>query len=223
MKKVMGILMPSKNWEEIWKNLDSKEYFDDIKRYPIKFANKMLENKKLKILEAGVGAGNVLMFFKEKGHEIIGIDFEPNVISMLKKKYPEFDVRVGNVLKTEFEDNTFDLITLFGVIHYFEEEKQINQSLKEMFRILKPGGKICFSVSKQNLLHKLNNIKNLVGCAIKWQTPVFEHAVFTKAEIINLVSKARFKGITIEESDGRKPNILEKLLNKYWVVNAKKE
>jgi demethylmenaquinone methyltransferase/2-methoxy-6-polyprenyl-1,4-benzoquinol methylase len=80
-----------------------------------------------------------------KPEQIIGVDISQGMLDVANKKIKErnmqqvFSVALGDSEGLQFEDNKFDAITVaFGVRNYENLEK----GLADMFRVLKPGGKI---------------------------------------------------------------------------------
>ncbi len=80
-----------------------------------------------------------------KPEKIIGVDISEGMLNVAKKKIAErnlgatFSVQLGDSEGLHFDDNYFDAITVaFGVRNYENLEK----GLADMFRVLKPGGKI---------------------------------------------------------------------------------
>lgn len=77
--------------------------------------------------------------------KIIGVDISVGMLDVARKKIHErnlehiFSVQTGDSEGLHFQDNHFDAITVaFGVRNYENLEK----GLADMFRVLKPGGKI---------------------------------------------------------------------------------
>ncbi|MFE1244113.1 demethylmenaquinone methyltransferase [Fictibacillus sp. NPDC058756] len=85
----------------------------------------------------------------ESGH-VTGLDFSENMLKvgrekLKKRSLPQVAFLHGNAMELPFEDNTFDVVTIgFGlrnVPDYF-------QALKEMARVVKPGGRVvCLETS----------------------------------------------------------------------------
>lgn len=80
-----------------------------------------------------------------KPEKIIGVDISAGMLDVAQKKILErklgdiFSVKIGDSEKLQFEDDHFDAITVaFGVRNY----ENLEQGLADMFRVLKPGGKI---------------------------------------------------------------------------------
>lgn len=92
-----------------------------------------------KILDTGTGTGDFIEVLKEvfPKAKITGID--PNTESLQEAaiKYPELTFAEMNAEKLEFTDNSFDLASISMALHHLPD---IQKSLKEMQRVVKPGG-----------------------------------------------------------------------------------
>lgn len=97
-----------------------------------------------KALDYCCGDGPVSLFLAENGADTYGIDISPVSIRICNERAVSRGVSsnthffVMDAEKMEFEDNFFDLIAINGVLHHLDIEK----SLKELSRVLKPTGKI---------------------------------------------------------------------------------
>lgn len=96
--------------------------------------------KEAKILDAGCGQGLLVQEFHQRGYDTMGID----------AFYSSELVKKDNILRNKFKDNTFDVILCLDVIEHFQLEEQ-EKLIKELTRIIKPGGKIIWSIP--NLAH----------------------------------------------------------------------
>ncbi len=96
------------------------------------------------ILDYGCGIGNSLtkvIYFNPK--KITGIDISEVSIEKAKKitsSIANVELSVGNCEKTDFKNNTFDIVYGTGILHHLN----LNTCLNEIYRILKPGGKLIF-------------------------------------------------------------------------------
>lgn len=90
------------------------------------------------LLEVGVGIGTHFHHYQK--HEVIGIDTSVAMLEIARKQLP------GNIKLLEmdgealmFEDQVFDYIVLSHVIAVVDNTEQL---LEEVFRVLKPRGKV---------------------------------------------------------------------------------
>ena len=95
--------------------------------------------KNSEILDYGCGIGSSIeKTIKYSPKKIIGIDISEISINKAKKKAEELkinvDYRVDNCEKTNFENNTFDIVYGTGILHHLQTDKcliEINRILKK--------------------------------------------------------------------------------------------
>ncbi len=86
--------------------------------------------------------------------KVIGLDFSQNMLKVGQQKIEQLNLQNvslihGNAMQLPFEDDSFDYVTIgFGL----RNVPDYMQVLKEMYRVLKPGGKaVCLETSKPTL------------------------------------------------------------------------
>lgn len=95
----------------------------------------------IKILEIGVGTGNLSRRFLEHQYDIIGIDQSREMLNVAKEKFLKLKLRLGDFLNIPFENGKFDVVVSTYAFHHLrEEEKGI--AIREMIRVLKDNGRI---------------------------------------------------------------------------------
>ncbi len=117
----------------------------------LKFIRKYFsEISELTALDVGCRYGAFSFNLAKDLKSVIGIDVDIKIVKETKRKAEKFEnleIKEGSILKTEFDDNQFDLIILEGVLEWVgcsnPYDSQINcqiQAIRECFRILKPTG-----------------------------------------------------------------------------------
>lgn len=99
-----------------------------------------------KVLDLGCGNGRFYEFFKEKGVDYFGVDNSEKLIEIAKNCYPQAKFRVADALNLPFSDNHFDKIYCIAVLHHIPSDEFRLQFLKEIKRILRPGGLLILTV-----------------------------------------------------------------------------
>lgn len=111
------------------------------------------------VLDAGSGTGIVTLGFHDAGfrpRQTVAFDLSINSLKIAKEQFAD-DKKVdsgkispvqGNILELPFASETFDLVLTCGVLEYVS----LDAGLKEMARVLKPGGKLVFIPVKPSLV-----------------------------------------------------------------------
>lgn len=91
------------------------------------------------VLEVGCGEGRGIDLLLEKAKTYTAIDKIDSVIERLSARYPSGKFISGNIPPlSSFGDDSFDCVVSFQVIEHIENDHLF---LKEINRVLKPGGK----------------------------------------------------------------------------------
>jgi 2-polyprenyl-3-methyl-5-hydroxy-6-metoxy-1,4-benzoquinol methylase len=93
-----------------------------------------------KLLDVGCGNGKYLDVMRSKGWKVVGVDQGPGCT--FAKNELKLEVYDGHLWDFHFEDNSFDVVTLWFVIEHIWDPIKL---LTECNRILKPGGVIILS------------------------------------------------------------------------------
>ncbi len=91
------------------------------------------------LLEVGVGSGRLLEALAERGWSVAGIDAAPRMVDLARTRVPASadEVTVARAESLPFEDEKFDVVVAIGVLEYTD----IESSLRELARVLRPGGR----------------------------------------------------------------------------------
>ena len=107
-----------------------------------------LRNNQAKILDAGCGTGLVgEILIKNSFQNLVGVDFSQEMLNIAKQKNVYKSLELADLTKKlDYEDNLFDAVICAGT---FTCGHVGPEALREMVRITKQGGYICFTVRKQ--------------------------------------------------------------------------
>lgn len=102
--------------------------------------------KKELLLDVACGTGDFSIAAHKAGvRQVIGVDISENMVEIGRKKIKErgldghIALMAGDSECLAFDDNHFDAVTVaFGVRNF----EHLEQGLQEMWRVLKPGGKV---------------------------------------------------------------------------------
>lgn len=96
-----------------------------------------------KVFDLGCGIGRHTVYFASLGYDVVAFDIEEDAVKRtkdwLKKEGLKAEVYQGKMTKIDQPDNYFDLVLAFNVI-YHAFKPDIETTIKNIYRILKPGG-----------------------------------------------------------------------------------
>jgi ubiquinone/menaquinone biosynthesis C-methylase UbiE len=96
------------------------------------------------ILDAGCGTGRNFSKLRSAGSNAIGIDFSFGMLKVARRNHPHFPVSLADLERTlPYEAATFDAVLCALIGEHLSELRRV---LQEFYRVLKPGGRLVFSV-----------------------------------------------------------------------------
>ncbi|MEY4655097.1 MAG: hypothetical protein RL523_496 [Actinomycetota bacterium] len=91
------------------------------------------------VLDLAAGTGSSSIVFLKPGVRVIASDFSNGMLAVGKRRHPELEFVFADATKLPFEDESVDAVTISFGLRNVEKPKI---ALKEMQRVLKPGGKV---------------------------------------------------------------------------------
>lgn len=99
------------------------------------------------VLDAGCGSGRNLRWFLKHSFSVYAIDHDPAGIARVRKlaatlapSLPPAHFLTGNLVKLPWRDKTMDAVISSAVLHFADDEAEFDEMLRELWRVLKPGG-----------------------------------------------------------------------------------
>jgi tRNA (uracil-5-)-methyltransferase TRM9 len=201
--------------KEIWEEL--KFLFENLKEGE-------------KVLDLGCGNGRWYKVFKEKKVDYFGIDNSEKLIEIAKENFPEAKFFVGDALNLPFQDNFFDKVYSIALLHHIPSEDFRIKVLKEVKRVLKPGGILILTCWR---IHRLREILALLKYTllkiigrskldfkdffVPWGKKMLRYYhFFTQRELENLVKKVGFEILdfgVVKNKRGNRQN--------YYIISQK--
>ena len=180
--------------------------------------NMMNPSDRQKLIDVACGTGDIAKLFLQKVNksaDVTCVDPNKSMINEAKKKlieYKNLNWIISPAEELPLSDNLFDFYTIsFGL----RNTKNINKSIKEAYRVLKPGGRfLCLEFSKiQNsgleLIYK-NYSKMIpnIGKLVVGEKEPYEYLIksienfVNQDELIGLMEKNNFKKNTYRNLSG---------------------
>lgn len=151
-----------KDAEKVW-GWDSKAGKLRAERRAGFYTNLGNLNSKSVALDLGCGTG----LFTDKVYratkaQITGIDISEDLLSQARERQPEVTFKIEDAMNMSFPDNHFDVVFGSSILHHLEMDK----ATKEIFRILRPGGRMIFA--EPNMLNPQILVQKNVPFIKRW-------------------------------------------------------
>ncbi len=144
-----------------------------------------------KVLYVGVGGGMELLqfaYFSRQQNGVIGIDVVDEMLQASKDNFTEaealnpwfdsgfVDLRKGDALHLPVDDNSIDVAAQNCLFNIFKHE-ELKQALKEMYRVLKPHGRLVMSdpICEQPINETLREDERLRALCLSGSLPLWDY------------------------------------------------
>lgn len=124
-----------------------QEWFGSIDIYLFDQLLKGRLTPDMNLLDAGCGGGRNLIYFLRTGFNIHVVDQSADAIAQMRslaaKLAPRLqpdNFRLEAVERMSFDDASFDFVISSAVLHFAKDEEHWRSMVREMWRVLKPGG-----------------------------------------------------------------------------------
>ena len=128
-------------------HVNLQEWFGQIDIYLFDQFLKGRFTPQMQVLDAGCGGGRNILYFLRSRFAVCGVDQSREAIahvrslaSTLAPHLPEDNFRVEAVERMSFADVSFDVVISSAVLHFARDEEHWQGMVREMWRVLKPGG-----------------------------------------------------------------------------------
>ncbi|MEH7609838.1 class I SAM-dependent methyltransferase [Gottfriedia acidiceleris] len=202
-KKDVGIYGYTAKWYD--KN-SRKSRMTQMQEYATDIQSLVQEGAK--ILEVAPGPGYLSIELAKIGFDVTGVELSPDFVNIEKNNAKEANVLVnfkeGNASNLPCDDNTFDFIICSAAFKNFMDPVK---ALKEMYRVLKPGGTsliidMNFNVTAQDIEGEIRKTgmtgfdKYFVKFAFK---TFLKKGAYTKENFEMFLNETEFKNYNIKQ------------------------
>ncbi len=101
----------------------------------------------MRVVDAGCGTGRNLVYLLREGYDVYATDQDPQAVdavralaATLAPHVPADHFRVEPVERLSFADASVDVVISNAVLHFARDHAHFDAMVKEMWRVLKPGG-----------------------------------------------------------------------------------
>lgn len=163
------------------------------------------------ILDVGTGEGDFIAVLKDvfPKAQITGVDPNTESLQEATKKYPDVLFAEMNGENLKFAEKSFDVASISMALHHLPD---IQSALKEMQRVVKPGGWIIVNELFSDNLNPAQEVHKMFHhfrSTIDRLTGTFHQETFEKEQILQMVKTAGIK-ILLSFENKAETNLIEK-------------
>src|SRR6201996_490119 len=110
----------------------------------------------LRVLDAGCGYGRNLVHLLRAGCEIFALDADPDGVEHVRQlseslgtRLPAGNFQVGLIERMPFPDAFAEVVICSSVLHFARDERHFRAMLRELWRVLRPGGMLFCRLGSQ--------------------------------------------------------------------------
>lgn len=160
---------------------------------------KYLSKEKL-YLDAGCGIGGWIIFLKEQGYNVEGIDVAARTLRALMEYDPDLKLKMATMTGIPYADNSLDGLLSIGTLEYVKDK--VPTALKEVNRVLKKDAVFFMEVPIANTLRNiiyipLKKIERMIKVTQGLQ-PTFSNYLFEKEKFLALLDKNGFEVLEVK-------------------------
>ena len=135
--------------KEFWEDVD-REYEDQADRMAIR---KLLPKRMEKFADIGGGYGRLANEYLKRARKIYIFDYSKTELAQAKEIYGDkVETKAGDIYALPFRDDELDGLMMVRVTHHL---KYLDKAVKELYRVLKPGGVAVIEVANKRTLPKM--------------------------------------------------------------------
>ena len=174
---------------------------------------KMLSNhlrSGMSVLELGCGTGSFTRELARSGADIVAIDVSPELLEVATANCSAPNVRyeIQNAYELSYPEGVFDSVVGSSVLHHLE----IEAALREIYRVLKPGGQISFT--EPNMLNPQIAIQKNVPWVKRKLGDSPDETAFFRWPLRHLLEVTGYREVRIDPFDFLHPKTPVRLVNR---------
>jgi len=164
----------------------------------------------MRVLELGCGTGYFTRELARSGADIVAIDVSPELLQIAKANcsMPNVRYEIQNAYELSYPDRVFNSVVGSSVLHHLE----IDEALREIYRVLKPGGTIYFT--EPNMLNPQIAIQKNVPWVKRKLGDSPDETAFFRWPLRRLLEQKGYREVRIEPFDFLHPKTPLPLVNR---------
>jgi len=165
------------------------------------------------VLELGCGTGSLTWELARSGADVLAIDVSPELLEIARANCsaPNVQYQIQNAYALSYPEDVFDSVVGSSVLHHLE----IKEALRDIYRVLKPGGTIYFT--EPNMLNPQIAIQKNIPWIKRKLGDSPDETAFFRWSLRRLLEQTGYRNVWIDPFDFLHPKTPVALIER---VNA---
>ncbi|MGH7021278.1 MAG: class I SAM-dependent methyltransferase [Brevundimonas sp.] len=135
-----------------------------------------------RVLDAGCGTGGMMAWAEAElgAGALFGVDLSPDAVRACSARNPQWSVQQGSVMDMPLPDGGFDLVICNDVIQHLPTDGGDLIALKEIRRVLKPGGLLVLRTNSRQGVQRDPNDHD------------YDYKRYVRQEVVDLLEQGGF-------------------------------
>jgi SAM-dependent methyltransferase len=162
------------------------------------------------VLELGCGTGTFTRELARSGADVVAIDVSPELLEIARANHsaPNVHYQTENAYALSYRDAAFDSVVGSSVLHHLEVE----EALRNIYRVLKPGGTIFFT--EPNMLNPQIAVQKNVPWIKRKLGDSPDETAFFRWRLRCLLEQTGYRNVRIDPFDFLHPKTPVRLINR---------
>jgi len=146
------MMKPESHWKDIYMQKDTKRvsWFQEHANTSLRIIQEHVSDKNAHIIDIGAGASTLVDDLFESGYQSIDVlDISAEALSIAQTRLGDNKNKVNwhcaNILKADLPQHQYDVWHDRAVFHFLTDAEERKNYVKQVFKALKPGGKVIIS------------------------------------------------------------------------------
>lgn len=159
------------------------------------------------IVDAGCGVARWPIYLRQRGFRVVGLEYSHDACLIARENDPGLGVARGDVRRKPIKSQSVDGVLSLGVVEH--DEAGPDAALREVHRILKPGGVLVLAVPFNNLWRRLVLNPLLTRATARrrrqtWKMGFAEYR-FSRREVEEFLGRNGFEVVSAHPNDLHPP------------------
>jgi SAM-dependent methyltransferase len=181
-------------WENIWGDASVEVELESV-RYARSLETIAAYSRYLSrdgvILEAGCGLSAVVLYLRQQGFRVIGMDYAVNALQKGRAYDPALPLQAGDVHALPYASGSLAGYRSFGVLEHFEQG--MGPALQEAARVLRPGGILVLTIPYPNIVWRLSQLRRRLQGQGRLNHDEFFESTYTQRDLAREAEAAGFE------------------------------